>query len=150
MKKYNLVIKESVVFIARGDFPSLTDGNERYHHCKLLSKTQGIEENTNFIFAYNTECTKNAERAKFTQKEIDKLPYGFVKLFDIIEVKEELYYIKLPYGKDKYLNQKLANGAVIYADNEQFESFRTCFTMAYIEEVFPMFKQFAVKVEEEE
>lgn len=150
MKKYNLVIKESVVFIARGDFPSLTDGNERYHHCKLLSKTQGIEENTNFIFAYNTECTKNAERAKFTQKEIDKLPYGFVKLFDIIEVKEELYYIKLPYGSGYYLNEDMYDGEVSYANNIEEMGYQIKFTLGYIKETFPMFVEFSVKVEEEE
>lgn len=150
MKKYNLVIKESVEYIEIGDFPTLTEGNKGVRRYKMLSKKGVSKIGKPFSFMLNIEDNRNEEMTTFTQQEIDELPYGFVKLFDIIEVKEELYYIKLPYTSEYYLNQDKRDGGISYANNISFGGYQTKFTLDYIKDTFPLFVEFAVKVEEEE
>lgn len=149
MKKYNLVIKESIKFIEEGEFPTLTRGNHGYGMLRLLSKKQIPLKDKPFALMTNMEANKREEATTFTQQEIDKLPYGFVKLFDIIEVKEELYYIKMPHGGGVVLNEVSQDDKVRFSDREETTHCKTKFTLDYIEEKYPEYKQFAVKVEEE-
>lgn len=150
MKKYNLVIKESVIYINREDFPELTVGNKGFDSYKMLFKTIFKMDCKPFSFKLHLEKNKVDKGTTFTQQEIDKLPHGFVKLFDIIEAKEELYYIKMPYSNGCFLNQDASDGDVIYSNEHEVMGYQTKFTLDYIKETFPLFLEFAVKVEEEE
>lgn len=149
MKKYNLVIKESIKFIEEGEFPTLTTGNRGYGMLRLLRKKQISLDDKPFAFTPNMEANKCEEATMFTQQEIDELPYGFVKLFDIIEAKEELYYIKFPHSGGLVLNEVSQDDKVRFSDQEQTTHCTTKFTLEYIEDTYPEYKQFAVKVEEE-
>lgn len=149
MKKYNLVIKESVRYIEKGDFPTLTTGNKGAEYFQMLSKKGEPVVGRPFSLTINIEDNRNNKMTMFTQQEIDELPHGFVKLFDIIEVKEELYYIKMPHGGGVVLNEVWQDDKVRFSDREETTHCKTKFTLGYIEETYPEYKQFAVKVEEE-
>lgn len=66
------------------------------------------------------------------------------------KVKEQLYYIIFPgfNFNDKYLNYSERNGYLLLCDKTELKYVKTQFTMDFIEEHFPEYKQFAVKVEE--
>ena len=66
------------------------------------------------------------------------------------KVKEQLYYVIFPgfNFNDKYLNYSERNGYLLLCDKTELKYVKTQFTMDFIEEHFPEYKQFAVKVEE--
>lgn len=66
------------------------------------------------------------------------------------KVKEQLYYVIFPgfNFNDKYLNYSERNGYLLLCDKTELKYVKTKFTMDFIEEHFPEYKQFAVKIEE--
>lgn len=81
-KKYMLVVKEE--HYGYNYFPKPIDCKQRVdNEAKFFSKV--------FI---------NTTPSLLTQEEINKLPYGFVQMFNIVEVEETKYYWR---KKQKYL-----------------------------------------------
>lgn len=65
------------------------------------------------------------------------------------KVKEQLYYVILPkFFIDRFLNYHKRMDMLTMGDGEENTEIKTRFTMEFIEEHFPEYKQFAVKVEE--
>lgn len=65
------------------------------------------------------------------------------------KVKEQLYYVVLPrIDGNNFLNYHTHDGKVYFMGEEECFGYETRFTMDFIEEHFPEYKQFAVKVEE--
>lgn len=64
------------------------------------------------------------------------------------KVEEQLYYVELPNViGSRFLNYCEDDGEILLADKGETYSCKTRFTMDFIEEHFPEYKQFAVKVE---
>lgn len=147
MNRYNLRLKKGVL-IGCDEFPKLTSGNKHCPSFELLYKTDHTRTSLPFGFVPDSYLGHPEEITTFTQQEIDNLPYGFVKLFDIIKVKEELYYIRFPYADDRFLNEDLRDGAVDFYGITETRNFKTKFTMSEIEEKYSLLQSFAVKVEE--
>lgn len=147
MNRYNLRLKKGVL-IGCDEFPELTSGNKHCPSFGILYKTDYTQTSLPFGFVPDSHLGQPVEKTTFTQQEIDNLPYGFVKLFDIIKVKEELYYIRLPYACDRILNEILHCGEVDFYGKTETNGFKTKFTMSEIEEKYPLLQSFAVKVEE--
>lgn len=62
------------------------------------------------------------------------------------KVKEQLYYVILPgLIDDSFLNYNLENGRLLIMDEVENSRYKTRFTMDFIEEHFPEYKQFAVE-----
>lgn len=65
------------------------------------------------------------------------------------KVKEQLYYVVLPrIDGDNFLNYHTHDGKAYFMGEEECFGYETRFTMDFIDENFPEYKQFAVKVEE--
>lgn len=65
------------------------------------------------------------------------------------KVKEQLYYVILPkLIDDRFLNYDSKNDFLFIMNETDSKRFKTRFTMDFIEEHFPEYKQFAVKTEE--
>ncbi|WEA58298.1 DUF1642 domain-containing protein [Pediococcus pentosaceus] len=65
------------------------------------------------------------------------------------KIKEQLYYVILPkLSGYRFLNYDSKNDFLIILDDIESQLLKTRFTMEFIEEHFPEYKQFAVKVEE--
>lgn len=65
------------------------------------------------------------------------------------KVEEQLYYVIFPQlFIDRFLNYDELYHDLTIADGEETDEIKTRFTMDFIEEHFPEYKQFAVKVEE--
>lgn len=65
------------------------------------------------------------------------------------KVREQLYYVIFPrINGNNFLNYYTHNGEVYFMGKEECFGYKTRFTMDFIEERFPEYKQFAVKVEE--
>lgn len=65
------------------------------------------------------------------------------------KVKEQLYYVVLPkLSDDNFLNCNPKNNYLFIADKIEDDYYKTRFTMDFIEEHFPEYKQYAEKVEE--
>lgn len=141
MKRYNLHLKEEYRGKGAVKFPELTGRAALGFHGELYVLIGSLNEYT--FSDEDGDC-----KSELTQQEIDELPHGFVKLFDLIEVEEELYYIKMPYARCKVLNEDSRYGEVRFTDRIETAYFKTKFTLDCIEEKYPELKQFAVKVEE--
>lgn len=142
MKKYNLHLKEEY----RGFSLPFPDLMKWGNHGKGEKGSLAITEGGFILVRLDDERV-----SELTQQEIDNLPHGFVKLFDLIEVEEELYYIKFPYCHERFLNvDDEYPDDFILDDKEQLPDFKTMFTEKEIEDKYPLFKPFAVKVKEED
>lgn len=65
------------------------------------------------------------------------------------KVEEQLYYVIFPHLLvDRFLNYNELYHDLTIADGKETDEIKTRFTMEFIEEHFPEYKQFAVKVEE--
>lgn len=65
------------------------------------------------------------------------------------KVREQLYYVILPrIDGNNFLNYHSHDGKVYFMGKEECFGYETRFTIDFIEEHFPEYKQFAVKVEE--
>lgn len=144
--KYNLHLKEEHRGKQLIRYPEITGhkilGYSRSHYV-LVGERSSMDLSA-------TETDEFHKAVVFTQQEIDNLPHGFVKLFDLIELKEELYYIKMPRGGGVVLNEVSQDDKVRFSDREETTHCKTKFTLEYIGETYPEYKQFAVKVEDEE
>lgn len=141
MKKYNLHLKEEYRGTGAIKYPEIT-GHSELSRSKLFYILVGK------FSEMDLRSDLKHEAVVFTQQEIDNLPHGFVKLFDLIEVAEELYYIRLPYACDRILNEDLGDGEVDFYGRSETNRFKTKFTMSEIEEKYSLLQSFAVKVEE--
>lgn len=141
MKKYNLYLKEEHRGTGAIKYPEITGQSElgRFKQFYILAGK---------FLEMDLRSDLKHEAVVFTQQEIDNLPHGFVKLFDLIEVAEELYYIRFPYACDKFLNEDLRDGQVKIFGRAETSCFKTKFTMSEIEEKYSSLQSFAVKVEE--
>lgn len=146
MKKYNLKLKKEFrrkTFKFDGVIYNKDDGSTEWHWLTDY-KYEG------FVFSY---CKEVGEKAKLTQKEIDELPYGFVKMHDIIEVKEQLYYIRIPHlsSSENYLNERF-DGEVFLSRKSNEHICKTKFTYDEINRKYPEYSNsyFMVKIEDDE
>lgn len=141
MKKYNLYLKEEHRGTGAIKYPEITGQSElgRFKQFYIL---------TGKFLEMDLRSDLKHEAVVFTQQEIGNLPHGFVKLFDLIEVAEELYYIRLPYDCDRFLNEHLRDGEVDFYGKAETNYFKTKFTLSEIEEKYSLLQSFAVRVEE--
>lgn len=145
MKKYKLKLKEEFRE-KRFDYSGMVKCSHDHENHIWVHKTC-LDR---YCFTYTSKKKTSSE---FTLKEINELPHGFIKIHDIIEVKEQLYYIKLPLVSydDNFLNEEPV-GRVVVGNNKHSDRFKTKFTKSEIEEKFPMYANdtFMVKVEDVE
>ena len=80
-KKYILEVKEE--FYGYIDFPEPI-------RCK-----QSVDAETKFLYTGFPTIFINDRSSLLTQEEINELPYGFVQMFNIVEVEDTKYYWRL-------------------------------------------------------
>lgn len=97
MKKYKMKIKDDNAKWNTCGMKIRHDIGDGY--VWLINRTVGI-------YSYNL---KEGLADVFTEEDINKFPYGFVKQHELIEVEEDLYNIVCPY-----------TGATIKRDREDF------------------------------
>lgn len=102
------------------------------------------EEVEDFYFEFN----EDEENELIDWVDNNKLEAIKAVLFGY-KVREQLYYVIFPrINGNNFLNYYNHNGEVYFMGKEECFGYRTRFTMDFIEEHFPEYKQFAVKVEE--
>lgn len=144
MKKYRLELKKEFS-IGGFEFDGLTRNSNNGTTAYIYLST------TNFPGSKFDYSLDKKNSFPFTQDEIDELPHGFVKLHDIIEVEEQLYYIRIPHVKNQYVTySKMAKCSyVFYSKNDDCTS-KNKFTIEEARKYYPELANdtFLVKVEE--
>ena len=152
MKMYKLRVKQSIINMESNYFPKPINSIQGVNHCHYFDKS--LE-----IMVYDAETAD----IMMTMEEIESLPYGFVKMFDIIEVEEpkEYYwkiksnrippYVELHSEGYGYLNYDLDCNVVELNNNNESTCYDTKFTeeraMELLGEFFNDFEK--VEIEDE-
>lgn len=131
MKKYKMKIK---------------DDNAEYNWYNFNGKHDisigyvWLSDSCSYSYDYSHSSSKTSGKI-FTFEEIKKMPYGFVNQYDLIEVKEQLYYVELPHFTNPYcyLSEEEESGIVSSADKDIVRGYKTKFTKQEIEEKFPFY-----------
>lgn len=119
MKKYHLVVKEENV-------------NVKIYYPNQINLFQSSDETCNY-FSLNKNGAKfiGSTPKEMTIEEINELPYGFVNMFNIVEVEDKKYHWRVKdehlvsfenYDGLIYLNRRTENGNLKLNDKRA-----TCF-----------------------
>lgn len=135
MKQYRLKLKEEFIN-EKFNFDKIIDHNGVYSNNFEMWLGNSYSDRSPFTYYWS-----RTHAFKFYQYEIDSMPYVFIKMHDIIEVEEQLYYIKLPYinSEYNYLRETISNGDVSSFMLKEFSGFKMSFTKEEIEEKYPLY-----------
>lgn len=130
---------------------------EEHHGYKYFPKPieckQEVDTEIKFFYNENISVYINDEPSLLTQEEINELPYGFVTMFNIVEVEDTKYYWRLKskhmvsfedYVGIIYLN-KYYSGEIELNNKYSSNYYKTKFTEAEARELlgddFEMFER---------
>lgn len=143
MKKYNLELKNPNKSFTFDGVVSHSSRNSEYNY--LSNEVEGYDYRRS-----------DSDRIVFTQEEINILPHGLVKLHDIIEVEEELYYIKLKgFHKEAYsyinvYDNDFSKWELDRNTENPNAGYRTKFTLKEIKDSLPEYEKLKVNVRADE